>query len=49
MNTKKNIAKLKITNNKYYKNMSYIGDIQNRRNQVHNNIAKGFGCKFVKA
>ena len=29
--------------------MSYIEDIQNRRNQVRNNIAKGFGCEFVKA
>lgn len=48
MNIKKNIAKLKITNNKL-QNMSYIEDIQNRRNQVRNNIAKGFGCEFVKA
>lgn len=29
--------------------MSYIEDIQNRRNMVRNNIAKGFGCEFVKA
>lgn len=29
--------------------MSYIEDIQNRRNQVRDNIAKGFGCEFVKA
>ena len=29
--------------------MSYIEDIQNRRNQVCNNIAKGFGYEFVKA
>lgn len=29
--------------------MSYIEDIQNRRNQVRNNIAKGFGYEFVKA
>lgn len=29
--------------------MSYIEDIQNRRNQVRNNIAKAFGCEFVKA
>ena len=29
--------------------MSYIEDIQSKRNQVRNNIAKGFGCEFVKA
>lgn len=29
--------------------MSYIEDIQKQRNQVRNNIAKGFGCEFVKA
>lgn len=29
--------------------MSYIEDIQNKRNVVRNNIAKGFGCEFVKA
>lgn len=29
--------------------MSYIEDIKNRRNEVRNNIAKGFGCEFVKA
>ena len=29
--------------------MSYIEDIQNRKNEVRNNIAKGFGCEFVKA
>ena len=29
--------------------MSYIEDIQNRKNQVRYNIAKRFGCEFVKA
>ena len=29
--------------------MSYIEDIQNKRNVVRNNIAKGFGCEFQKA
>lgn len=29
--------------------MSYIEDIKNRRNEVRDNIAKGFGCEFVKA
>ncbi len=29
--------------------MSCIEDIQAKRNEVRNNIAKGFGCEFVKA
>lgn len=29
--------------------MSYIEDIQSRKNVVRNNIAKGFGCEFVKS
>lgn len=29
--------------------MSYFDDIQNKRNEIRNNIAKGFGCEFIKA
>ena len=49
MLTKRNIANLRNNNKQDTYIMSYIEDIQNAKNVVRNNIAKGFGCEFVKA